>query len=529
MRRSLFATVSVCALLVTASAAAAPLFLVDGRGWGHGIGMPQYGAYGYALKEHRSYDWILAHYYRGTALGSSPVASVRVLLADDRPALRVGSDAAFRATDANGRTYGLAAGTIRLGPALAIRVGGERKRLASPVRFSPGARVLELGGRGYRGDLVVRSSAGTLAAINHVGLEAYLYGVVPDEVPASWPLEALKAQAVAARSYAVTSRRGGVFDLFPDTRSQVYGGVASEEPRTNAAVDATAGRVVVHEGRVAQTFFHSSSGGRTAANQDVWGGSPIPYLVSVPDPYDFLSPHHTWGPLRYTARRLASRLGSAAPAGRLLDAIVTRNPSWRAASVLLAGSRGDSRISGGSFQSRLDLRSTWFRIAVLSLAGDSRVELGSRARLRGIARGVRTAALERKRWGGSWERARVLRRREGGSFAVRVTPTRTTWYRIASSKGKGLAHRVTVAARVRFTVFRGRTLSGVVRPRVAGARVEVQRRRGERWVTVATARTNGAGRFSATVSIRPGSYRAVVTVGGGFARGKTPVLHVMGR
>jgi stage II sporulation protein D len=530
MRRLLFATASVCALLAAASAAAAPLFIVDGRGWGHGIGMAQYGAYGYALKEQRSYEWILAHYYRGTGLGASPADLVRVLLADDRPSLRVGSEARFRATDANGRTYGVSAGAIRLGPALRLRVGGETKRLASPVRFSPGQRALALGGRVYRGDLVVRSTAGTLAAINHVGLEAYLYGVVPDEVPASWPMEALKAQAVAARSYAVTSRRNGsVFDLFPDTRSQVYGGIASEEPRTNAAVDATAGRVVVYGGRVAQTFFHSTSGGRTAANQDVWGGSPIPYLVSVPDPYDYLSPYHTWGPLRYTARGLASRLRSAAPAGRLLDATVARNPSGRAASVLLNGSRGDSRISGGSFQSRLDLRSTWFTIAVLSLSGDVRVELGSPARLRGIARGVRTATLERRRWADSWERVRALRRRDDGSFSARLTPTRTTWYRISSPKGKGLPHRVSVAAWVRFTSFRGRSLSGLVRPRVAGALVAIQRRRSERWVTVASARTTGAGRFSTTFSIRPGSYRAVATVGRGFVPGKTPVFRVVRR
>ena len=529
MRRLVLPTVLVCALVASTGALGAPVFFVDGRGWGHGIGMPQYGAQGYASREGRSHAWILAHYFPGTRLGSTPVSAVRVLLADDRRTLTVGSAARFTATDAAGRRYELPAGSLELGPALRVTVEGEPRTLASPVRFEPGGRHLELGGRPYRGDVVVRSTGGTLAAVNHVGLEAYLYGVVPDEMPPSWAIEALKAQAVAARSYAVVSRRtGGTFDVFADTRSQVYGGVASEEPRTNAAIDATSGQVLLHGDRVAWTFFHSTSGGRTAAIHDVWNASPVPYLVSVPDPYDSLSPYHVWGPYRFTASDMKSRLGSLAPAGSLLDLTVKRNGSQRVDSVLANGSRADTRFSGSTFQSRLGLRSSWFSIAVLSLAGGSRVEHGGRVTLRGIARGVRVASLEARPPGGRWQRVARLRRAADGAFRAVARPTVTTSYRIASPKGVGAEHRVTVAPWIRFSGLReAGTLTGLVRPRIAGAVVTVQRRQNGGWVTVARARTDGNGRFRATFAVTPGTYRGIVRVGPGYATGRTPTLRVV--
>ena len=442
--RRLFACLTFFVVAAVPAAAAPPAFYVEGRGWGHGIGMAQYGAQGFAVREGRSHAWILAHYYRGTKLAPAPVAAVRVLLADGRRSVRIGSDAPFSVTDANGRTFQLAARTVELEPGLRITVGGEQKTLASPARFARGSRHLSLGGREYRGQLVVHRTGGALTVVNHVGLEEYLYGVVPDEMPPSWHMEALKAQAVAARSYAVVSRRtGGLFDLYADTRSQVYGGVRSEETRTNAAIDATAGRVVTYGGRVAHTFFHSTSGGRTAAIQDVWDTAALPYLVSVPDPYDTISPYHSWGPFRYTAGQLRARLGSAAPAGPLVDAVVARNRSGRVEAVTAHGGRGISRLSGTSFQSRLGLRSSWFSISVLALRGDTRVAPRKAAVLRGVARGPRTASLERRTSAG-WARVRALRRMRGGAFRTIVRPTETTWYRIASPKGVSPAHRVVV-------------------------------------------------------------------------------------
>ena len=510
------------------SAAAAPVFFVDGHGWGHGIGMPQYGAQGYALKEGKTYDWILGHYYRGTTLANTSVAEVRVLLADDRGSLTVGSDAAYDVTDADGKSYHLPAGTVQLGPALEIQVGGETKKLASPARFVRGGKFLELGGRAYRGALVVRSSGGSLSAVNHVGLEEYLYGVVPDEMPSSWAMEALKAQAVAARSYAVVSRRtSGVFDLFSDTRSQVYGGLASEEARSNAAINATASKVVMHGGRVAYTFFHSTSGGRTAAIQDVWNAAPIPYLVSVADPYDSLSPYHNWGPFRYSAAGLAKRLGSLAPRGRLVDLKLTRNGSRRVETVQANGSLASKSFSGTTFQSRLGLRSSWFSVGVLSLGGDGSIEYGAEAPLRGIARGPRAVTLERKAWGGRWERVTAVKRVSGGAFRLTAKPTITTWFRLAFARGKGDPFRVSVAPWVRLSELRADgTVLGSVRPARRGVPVQVQRLANGRWTTLATVATNASGRFRAQISLQGGSYRAVARLGAGYVPGISPVLPV---
>src|SRR5439155_1171605 len=170
--------------------------------------------------------------------------------------------------------------------------------LPGPLLFQPGAAALALKHR-YRGSIQVAVTGGKLRAINMVGLEQYLYGVVPSEMPYTWLPEALKAQAVAARSYALATRRTGAFDLYPDTRSQVYLGIEHEKPSTNSAVDATAGQVVLYQGEVAKTYFFSTSGGRTASAEDVWG-KPVPYLVSVPDPYDSISPYHNWGPFAFT-------------------------------------------------------------------------------------------------------------------------------------------------------------------------------------------------------------------------------------
>ena len=200
---------------------------------------------------------------------------------------------------------------------------------------------------------------GLLNVINELPFEEYLYGVVPAEMPASWPAEALAAQAVCARSYALTSRSTGLpWDVFADVRSQVYRGVLSEVPASTAAVRATRGKVVTVGGQVAQTFFFSTSGGRTAANEEGFGGSPISYLRSVDDPYDNESPVHTWT-ARFTRGEADRKLGSLVT-GRLRGLeVATRSPSGRAATVLVRGSGGDRTVSAASVRTALGLRSTW--------------------------------------------------------------------------------------------------------------------------------------------------------------------------
>ncbi|MBA2383297.1 MAG: SpoIID/LytB domain-containing protein [Actinobacteria bacterium] len=285
----------------------------------------------------------------------------------------------------------------------------------------------------------------TLTVVNRVPLDRYLRGVVPLEMPHDWHPQALRAQAVVARSYALAKLvPGTLFDLYPDTRSQVYGGIEAEKDPTNRAIGATAGQVVTWQGRAATTFYHSSSGGRTSSNAEAWGGSPAPYLVSVADPYGWRSKHHRWGPFRLTPEDVGRRLGVSS----VRDLIVTRGPSGRAVEVTVNGAGGARKIRSDDFRRALDLRSTWFSVRVLHLeqaATRALANAGATAVLRGFVRGLGKVRLEQQVNGGTWRTVERVRSQASGRFSVTVKPARTTSYRLATSAGAGAA--ITVKAR----------------------------------------------------------------------------------
>src|SRR5436305_8903962 len=185
-----------------AKKAALPVLFVSGHGWGHGVGLAQYGAYGYALHGW-AFGKIVAHYYPGTELGPAPVKKVRVLLLASARRAVVSSTAAFTVVDGNGKSYKLPAGKQTLGSGLKVTFPGKVRALPGPLLFSPGTAPLSLGGRGYRGSLRVKKNGSALEVVNVVGLESYLLGVVPSEMPNRWPAEALASQAVVARTYAL--------------------------------------------------------------------------------------------------------------------------------------------------------------------------------------------------------------------------------------------------------------------------------------------------------------------------------------
>ena len=197
--------------------------------------------------------------------------------------------------------------------------------------------------------------------INAVGLEAYAKGVVPNEVPSSWPQAALQAQAVAARSYALATSGGGAFDVYDDTRSQVYGGKDSETERTNKAAKRTRGLVVRHGNEVATTYFFSTSGGQTESVQYGFpGADPVRYLKSVRDPYDGASPvPQVEGPL------LAERDRVAALGAVLRQAAQDQGPEARGLPADRQRARGrltgELQGLGPRAPGALDLRSTWAR------------------------------------------------------------------------------------------------------------------------------------------------------------------------
>jgi len=525
MRRLLLVLAVSLGLALPQAAAAGSLFLVSGRGWGHGVGLSQYGAWGFA-QNGMPYDQILAHYYPGTTLGPAPVAQVRVLVAENRKVVRIGSAAPFKATDASGAAYDVPAGAYELGADLTLVLPDKSVTLAPPVRFEPGDAPLELG-RPYRGALVLLSNGKRVSAVDYVGLEQYLYGVVPGEMPADWTPAALEAQAVAARSYALANLAvAGDFDLYSDTRSQVYRGIAVEDARTTAAVDATSGQVVLFDGQVAETFFFSTSGGRTAAAADVWG-KPFPYLVSVDDPYDTLSPYHEWGPVLFTGKELAQQLGALAPHA-VRDLTVGQDSSGRAAAVTLVGDVTSTQVSGVDLRRLLGLRSTWFDVGVLTLDAEKPLLVfGEKAVLRGVARGAGGVTLERKVLGGAWEPAGEPKVQEDGTFAVPLGKLRlSTAFRLTSPATPGLPARIRVAARVVLDPPKGhKSLRGRVRPKAEGTAVEIQRLGQDgSWTPVAETATDAAGEFKAKLLLEPGVYRAVASPGGGLLPGTSAEL-----
>jgi stage II sporulation protein D len=532
MRRSLLlaSTFLLVATAAVGARGAAPLpasatFVVTGHGWGHGVGLSQWGAYGYAQKGF-DYARIVLHYFPGTQIGAAPVSRVRVLLTSGVKTLRIGSTQDFRVRDATGALHDVIAGSYTLTPALKLKVDDNpaARALPGPLLFQPGTAPLALKNP-YRGSMQVDVISGKLRAVNVVGLEQYLYGVVPAEMPYTWTPEALKAQAVVARSYALATRRTGAFDLYPDTRSQMYLGVDHERPSTNAAVNATAGKVVLYNGQVAKTYFFSTSGGRTASAQDAWGES-VPYLVSVPDPYDSISPHHDWGPFTFTGATLAKRLKMP---GRIMDLQPQLNSSGRIKALTVVGTKGTVSMPGNDLRRRLGLRSTWFSVGVVSLSGPPQAVLyGQRARLNGVARGLGTPVLQQ--WSGSaWQALGAVTPDTSGAVSVLVRPTVTTQYRLGSGKVAAPPVRVPVASLVRFYPPRTQDeLRGYARPAtLAGARVAIQRQEGAGgWTTVAGTTLDTAGNFVARLRLMGGAYRARVSSGHGFVAGTSSVLQV---
>lgn len=519
---------------VPPSAYGEAVFVVSGRGWGHGVGMSQYGAYGQA-QAGRTYDQILGHYYTGTEIGRAGRKEVRVLLAEGRRAVSVSSTAPFVIVDAVGASFKQPKGALTLDAKLRLpaATGGEPAVAVSPLTIRPARNaILALDGKGYRGRLEIVAQGGFLRVVNPVPLEGYLQGVVPGEVPSSWPAEALKAQAVAARSYALANLvKGKPFDLYADVRSQVYGGVASEKPTTTRAVVETAGEVVLYAGKVATTFYFSTSGGRTASAADVFGQS-IPYLVSKPDPWDKASPYFRWGPMLIGARTIQSKLGVDA---RVVDATGVATPSGRIRALVVRTTSASESIPASLVRTALGLRSTWITVGVLRLdrATGGAVTFGGSTRLTGIARSVGTPRLASSADGSAWTNAGGVTMDTTGVVSADVSPTQTTRYRLEGEGSTSTALLVQVAPRIalaRPTAADPFTLRGTVRPRLRGATVAIERRKGTAWSVVGDAVVDAQGAFVLTLDtpLPAGTYRARVDASAGYAAATSPVIQVSG-
>ena len=271
-----------------------------------------------------------------------------------------------------GQRLALAAGEevlLRLaeGELVLERGGGvERLQAAREIWLEPASRPAEGGDfqlkqRGYRGRLQVLVGGSGLRAINHVGLESYLPSVVGSEMPTSWPQAALRAQAVAARTYALRQRKpADPFDLSATVSSQVYKGVDAETPSTREAVLSTRGQVLMYGSSLANAVFHSSSGGATENSGDLWS-QQLPYLVSVPD-FDQASPVQAWQQ-RLEPEQLQQAFAEIGGAQRI-DVLSTTS-TGRVRQARVSGPSGTLVVSGAQLRSRLGLRSTMVRFELV--------------------------------------------------------------------------------------------------------------------------------------------------------------------
>lgn len=414
IRRAL-TVVMISALLIPAwspqPAAASPITSVtfNGGGWGHGIGLSQYGARGYALQGW-TYDRILAHYYQGTRLETRPTATVRVNLDKSKAArsqwqIQAGTDTTLTITQNSDKNVVVSlresvagqpakywittsGGDVQLHrdasgkPGTLIRAFSGRAYVnsSSPIRIVGKSGPFDHSGVRWRGRLhFIPATATTSDCINYVDIEDYLRGVVPRESPSSWPTEALKSQAVAARSYAYDDAVNNRV-LWCTTMSQVYNGHSRpgyehEPASTNAAIDATKGQLVWYgaEASPVKTFFFSSSGGHTANVQDVWlSSTPKPYYTGVPDADKDGNPNFTWTTGALTVENVSAKVrakvgaGSSAPAPALIDDIsLERTPSGFTRYASIRWNNGKTyRISGDALRSALGLKSTKYAVSI---------------------------------------------------------------------------------------------------------------------------------------------------------------------
>lgn len=388
---------AVCLLVLTLAGTAmfAPAsaqsgaFTFRGRGWGHGAGMSQWGARGLAEKG-LSATPILKHYYSKTQVEKKTLPStIRVGLLQERAEIWIEGDGRFDLHDRGGtrRASGDTGERWRIvpdGTTLEVFGPGDtqpafRSGVPVTVRWEQHDTLLKLPQTGYRYkngriDVDINTSTGKTRAIGIIPFEKYLYGL--GEMPSSWHTEALEAQAIAGRTYALEkvqrlgqARRVCNCAVYATTADQAYVGVQHEVPKWVGAVDKTSGLVVTYKDKPIQAFYSSSSGGFTEHNENVFGGSALPYLRGKCDPGDYFggsNPHNAWT-VTMDRAEVSERLRDAGHnVGTVqdIDYLKPRGISGRvigvkdadSGGVRVEGTLGDARLSGGTFRSIMGLK-----------------------------------------------------------------------------------------------------------------------------------------------------------------------------
>ncbi len=311
------------------------------------------------------------------AEGASSAPSIRVLVAEKQKFIRVlvkGDYTVLALPSLQVLKKGSSLNLIVVPGPKGIRAGGQDLPAAvTGLRIeSAGERDLLVNKSRFRGRIDIRrDAAGTLYGINTLDIEGYLYGVLHHEVSAWWPAEALKAQAVAARTYALyeaSVSRTQEYDLKSSTSSQVYGGSTTERGRTTRAVDQTTGQILDYKGKLFPAYFHATCAGTTAAAKELWNIDTPPLGGGVKCDYCKISPHFFWKTRASLAGIEESLAKTGRPLGRVLDIRpVTQTPSGRVGSLRITGTAGETVIAAKDFRVWIGgnrMKSTFFKVHI---------------------------------------------------------------------------------------------------------------------------------------------------------------------
>ena len=236
----------------------------------------------------------------------------------------------------------------------------------SDITLSCSDQSLSVSDRTFRGDLVCESKDNGFIIINRLSLEDYLRGVVPKEMPSSWNIEALKAQTVAARTFAlfqIEKHQDELWDVMATVMSQVYGGKSAETVSSDRAVRETSGQILTYNQRPILAYFHSNSGGNTDATQEVFG-TELPYLEGVNDPYSTGTKADTWE-ANFSIEQINSALASDGITGVTNLSPAQTSPWGRVNRIRFQTTNGSKELSANTVRLRLGstvMKSTWWQV-----------------------------------------------------------------------------------------------------------------------------------------------------------------------
>ncbi|WP_052345749.1 peptidoglycan-binding protein [Paucisalibacillus sp. EB02] len=336
-------------------------FYITGKGYGHAVGMTQWGAYGMAQSGY-SYDAILKYYYTGTEIGTRDTENqiVRVLLTQNASTLKISSNQPYQVGDkeflANSET------TIQYqdGEYIIKNSDNTYTRTTQFQISSSKDGLLYFDNMQYEGIFYVSSNSGTMDLVNHLSVENYLKGVVPYEIIPSWNnLDLFKTQTLAARTYVlkeIQRNYNGKFDVYDTVRSQVYNGIPKDIPevyvtKINQAISDTKGKVILYNGGLIDAVYSASSGGHTVDAVEVWGNS-VPYLVGKEDPYDTFKYSQNWWSYTISKQDLEKLYPNA---GKIIDVKVEETKFNRPTVISIVGENGTITISGKEFRSKIGM------------------------------------------------------------------------------------------------------------------------------------------------------------------------------